>query len=257
MEHKFELTFGYEDKDGKVHREVTIGRRTTMNDVFLLDADPRSERPTQRADMFRALAITKFGELRLPINLAVLLSLNSVDRDDLEQGVNRFFEISQEDREFDHRSATEVKVLFGFDVAGTNYDVVEIGRLTTGRDEVDAEAKNLSGYAKEAFLLGRMISKISTDDGTAAIDGPIDIDMFRSLDTADFELIRRSAKLAEAFFRNKGRGTRKDGDAESGSGAVAGDGNERAGNTVAAEDADTQLPEGNKRAKISRLKTET
>lgn len=249
MEHKFELTFGYEDKDRKLHRDVTVGKRVTVGDVMVLDLDPRSERPTQRADMYRALSITRFGDLKMPVQLSVLLSLNSVDREDIENGVNRFFELSQGDRTFDYRSATEVRVLFGFDVNGEKYDVVEFGKLTTGRDEVDAEAKSLSGFGREAFLLGRMISKISTSDGTASIEGPLDLDMFKELDTADFQLLRQAAKMAEAFFRIKGSDARKDGRDESGDRDSEGNGADAGRDPEPSNEPDKKLPQGDKGAK--------
>ena len=248
MEHSIKLTFGYEGKDGVTHDDVTFGRRLTTGDMILLDSDPRSQNATQNTDMIRAKSITKFGTLKMPVSLDVLLSLNSIDREDIAQGFDRFCQLSREDRPSEYRENNIVEIRFGFDIDGTAYTVVDLGRMITGRDEVDADTLGLSGIARECFLLGRRITNATTADGNAPIGGPFELDRFKDLDAEDLNLLRMGAHMADLFFRLKGKGAPEVGTGESSDPAVAGDGNEGSGDPGSPDGTDTDVSTGDKGA---------
>jgi hypothetical protein len=221
MEHTIELTFGYEDKDGTVHREVTFGRRVTVGDLIVLDNDPRARNPVQYEDRTKLKAITKFGTMKLPLKIDVLLGLNSIDRADVDTGFDTFCVESRGDREAAYPTEKSTQVYFGFEIDGEIYDVVEFGKLITGRDEVDAAAMSLAGIARECFLLGRRITRLSkSEDPIASIDGPLQLEAFTNLDAQDLLLLRAGAAIAEAFFRIEGKGKGGKQPAEGGDGTV-------------------------------------
>ncbi len=202
MEHKIELTEGYTDKDGKRHTAVTFGKRLTTKDLIDLDNDPQAQNPTQYNDLIRRKMLTKFGDLKLPVPLNVLLALDSLDREDLNAGANEFVRLSRGERTSEIRENNEVKLFYGFEIDGTVYDVIEFGRLNTGRDAVEADALG-NGIARECFLVGRQIVKISTSDGLASIEGAVDLEKFYTLDSEDFNVARIGAKMFEVTFRLK------------------------------------------------------
>src|ERR1044072_2484332 len=81
------LAVGY--NDGKeTHTNVEVSRRLLGADLFAIDDNPQSAIATNHEFMILARAITKFGTLRVPVPLTVLLSLDSIDRDDLLQAYN-------------------------------------------------------------------------------------------------------------------------------------------------------------------------
>jgi phage FluMu protein gp41 len=209
MEHKITLIFGHTDKKGDVHKEVTFGRRPTAGDMILLDTDPQARSATQYTDLISRRAITAFGSLKVPVGLDVTLGLNSIDRADLQAGLDKFLELGREDRIGEYRDANTVKLRFGFNIDGTEYTVVEMNRITTGRDEADADVLGISnprGIAYNCFMIGRRITRLTTDDGAAAIEGPIGLDKFKDLDGEDLNLLRIGAQLADASFRVLGDG---------------------------------------------------
>lgn len=205
MEHKIELTIGFEDKDGKLHREVVFGKRLTVGDVMLLDTDPQAKNPTQYVDLLTRKCITKFGDLKCPVSLDKLLGLNSVDREDLARGFSEFLEMTRPVKEREYGDDHTVTLSFGFEIDGTVYDRITFGKLTTGRDEVEADQRNLTGVARECFMIDRQLAKLETSDGTASIDGDVGIGVFSSLDAADLNTLRIGAIAWRSSFRNKGK----------------------------------------------------
>lgn len=231
MEHTIELPFGYEDKKGVIHREVTFSRRLTAGDLMLLDNDPQAANPTQYGDLIRRRMITKFGGLRIPVDLSVLLSLNSIDRDELQSSADEFIRKGRGEAASEFLPESKVKMFFGFEIEGTRYPVAEIGRMNTGRDEVEADNVGTRGITRECFLLGRMITQIATPGGEASVEGPIKLDLFNDLDAEDLNLLRIGARLAEATFRFRGRTVLGERDGEGGIGNDARNGHERGGDS--------------------------
>jgi hypothetical protein len=244
MENKISLTFGHTDKKGTVHKDITFGKRLTAGDMMLLDADPRAQNPTQYQDFIHQKAITVFGELKVPVALDVLLGLNSIDRTDIRIGFEKFCQLSREDREYDYPANNVVKLCFGFEIDGTQYPTVELGRLNTGKDEVEADAVSERGIIRECFLLGRRITKLSTDKSAASIDGPVDLDKFKSLDGEDLILLRTGARIAEQFFRLAGKEDAQKLDTEGGDRALEGNGDVGGGDHESADAKDPDISAG-------------
>jgi phage FluMu protein gp41 len=203
--HTVELAGGYKDKKEVVHRAVAFAHRITAKDLFALDEDPRATIPTQYNDLLLSRAITKFGELKIPIAATVLLDLDSVDREDLVEGHNVFSALSAEGHNAEFLPDHNVRLGWGFKINGLEYRRVAFGRRVTGRDEVDADRAGLKpGVRRLCFLIGRQIQKISTQDSSSEIDGPVSLSEFESLDGADVATLRGAAELWRQSFRIRG-----------------------------------------------------
>jgi hypothetical protein len=152
--------------------------------------------------------------LTMPMSLLPLLELDSIDRDDLRVASNVFGALSLGEREIEIApDGSRVKLAWGFKVGEVRYDVVEFGKRLTGRDEVDADNRNLKqGIARGCFLAGRTVTRISASDGTASIDGPVDLDHFNSddLDADDLSAVLSASELWRQSFRYRGRTVRQD-----------------------------------------------
>lgn len=198
--HKISLLEGYVDAKGP-HQDVEFGKRLSVGDLMALDTDPQAKNPTQYNDLVLRKMITKFGKLKMPVPLNVLLGLNSVDREDLQAGADRFLELSRAERTAEYTEDNIVSLRFGFDIDSTIYQAIQFGKLTTGRDEVEADSMGLQGIARECFMIGRQIEKIQTADGQATVEGTLDLAHFRSLDAEDFNLLRIGAQMWRLSFR--------------------------------------------------------
>ncbi|HEV7701063.1 MAG TPA: hypothetical protein VGO43_12600 [Pyrinomonadaceae bacterium] len=224
IEHKITLIFGYTDAKGVVHKDVTFGKRLKCGDLILLDSDPQGQNPTQYTDLIRRRVITSFGKLRMPVGLDVLLGLNSIDRQDLNAGVDQFFELSRDGRAANYKPGNVVQLRFGFDYDGTMYNVVEMNRIPTGRDEAEADTLGLTGTGRECFMIGRRITRISSENEAASVDGPIDLTNFSGLDAEDLYLLRTGGQLAEAMFRVQGKAVSGERHGEGGADTSSGNG---------------------------------
>lgn len=207
FEYTVELIEGYTSTDSqtreeKTHRTVVFGRRLTAKDLMNLDDDPQAKNPTQYQDLIRRKMITKFGTLKMPVPLNILLSLDSIDRDDLAFAADKFMNESRGERSFEYRENHTVKLAFGFDIDGTIYNVVRFGNRITGRDNVEADAYGTS-VTRLCFTIGRQIAKISTEDETASIEGAVALEHFESLDSEDITILQVGAELFRQSFRRK------------------------------------------------------
>ena len=230
MEHTIELKFGHKDKKGVLHKEVTFGRRLTVGDLIEIDSDPQSQSPTQHNDLIRRRAMTKFGKLRMPPATSVLLELNKIDRDDIALAYERFVAKGRGKLKGDVLPGNIVKLIFGFEIAGVRYHLAEMNRLTTGYDEVAADTLGVDGVARECFMLGRRISKLTNQDNPdLTIEGPIDLAAFQPLDGDDLHCLREGGRYAEAFFRITGGAVPEEGDGENGADPDEGNRNDGSG----------------------------
>lgn len=237
MEHKITLTIGYTDpKTREVHKEITFGRRLTGKDLMLIDGDPQAQKSTQYADLVKRKAMTAFGTMKgLPAS-TILLSLNRVDRADISRGFEEFIRLGREGTESSFPTASSVILFFGFEIEGVRYRYVELDRLPTGFDELAADNLNLDGLARELFLLGRSISKISTlDDEPLTLNGPLELTAFENLDSDDIHQLRQGAAFAEAYFRITGGRVPEKREGNDGASADAGNGNDGSGNSESAD----------------------
>src|SRR5436853_2749494 len=89
-----ELDIGYKDPRGTIHRRVTFGKRINGKALFAIDEDVQSSSPTQHADLLQRASMTEFGEMKMPVPLKVLLSLDSLDREDIADAYRSFSEQS-------------------------------------------------------------------------------------------------------------------------------------------------------------------
>jgi phage FluMu protein gp41 len=231
--HSLELLYGFTDAEEVTHKKVIFGKRLTLGDVLILDADPQGQNPTQYNDLLLRSQITEFGTLKMPVTLMTLLSLNSIDREDLQRENAVFLQKSREGKTSEYLSASEVKLFFGFTVGEIVYDVVEFGNLTTGKDEVEADKLKLNGLAREAFLIGRQIKKVRSLDGKLELDAPIEVPT--SLDGEDYQILRTGATMCQSFQRIEREGIQRKRNVESNISADEGTKDERVGNSGDAE----------------------
>ncbi len=203
-----ELIGGYTAVDPKtkketIHREVVFGKRLTAQDLMNIDVNPQAIIDTNYQDLMRRQMITKFGTLKMPVVLTALSSLDSIDRDDLESAADRFLVATRDERTSEIRENNAVKLMFGFEINETNYNVVEFGNRITGLDFIEADTLSLRGIARDCFLIGKQISKLSNDNGSAFINGQVGLDKFNSLDGEDLHLLKVGAELFRQMFRYK------------------------------------------------------
>jgi hypothetical protein len=221
--HEIDLIEGYRDKQGAIHKHVVFGKRISAKALIALDTDPQGRIPTQYRDLVLSKSIIEFGALPMPVSLLTLLELDTVDRDDLREASNVFGALSLGDREIDIAAdGSRVKLAWGFKIGDVRYDVVEFGNRLSGRDEVDADNKSLKqGISRACFLAGRAIKRISSSDGTAAIDGPVELVHFNSedFDADDLYAVVSASELWRQSFRFRGRNVSKVGDGANGSAA--------------------------------------
>src|SRR4051812_48124640 len=121
IKHEIELLEGYTDNKGVRHFSVEFGKRLTVKDLIALDNDPQAKNPTQYQDLIRRKMVTKFGTIKGAVPLNVLLGLNSIDREDLEKGADKFIELSRGEKTGEYLENNAVKLRFGFELDGTFY----------------------------------------------------------------------------------------------------------------------------------------
>lgn len=198
-----ELIFGYKGADGVLHKSVEIGKRVTCADLMRIGDLPESESELQFNLMLLGAAITKFGTLPVPVPLTVLLSLNSVDRQDLRRAYEAFVEKESEGGNAVRLDVNRLRLAHGFTVGGVRYDVVEFGRLLSGYDELEGE--ELSQWRKAFFLLGKQITHLSQSDGESTLDGPVNQEHFETLFDRDAYELTEFAKAWRNSFRHPKR----------------------------------------------------
>lgn len=157
MENKpltIELTEGHKDKEGKQHTTVEIGIPIKTNMFFLFEMFWGDSGQTMMNAYLLNAVITKFGELKIPVSIDALLDLDFIDFEDLVSGLTKY---SEQNGVPEFIDLNTVKLIHGIEKDGILYDLVEFGKLTNGRDSVEAETLNLSKTRKKAFLAGKEI----------------------------------------------------------------------------------------------------
>jgi len=198
MEHKIELTYGYTDKDGVTHKDVTFSKRLTAGDIILLDNNPMANSQTQREQLIRRMMITKFGTLRLPVSLTVLASLDTMDDDAMRIGADRFLQLSRDERQAEYRDGDEVKLIFGIEIDGVNYDVVKFGRRLTVADNIEADRQGFTqGIARLCYQICRQIVELRNEETGIKLDAPISSETLSTIDSEDLNVLL----FASEFFR--------------------------------------------------------
>jgi hypothetical protein len=143
--------------------------------------------------------------MRMPVPLNVLLNLDSIDREDLADGCNIYQAISAEGRNAEFLPGNAVRLAWGFKIKEAVFQRVQFGQRITGMDEVEADRAGLkSGIRRLCYLMGKQITKITSEDGLAEMPGPLPLDYFESLDGADVATLRGAAELWRQSFRVAG-----------------------------------------------------
>ena len=204
IEHEVVLQEGYIDNKGNTHRRIVFGKRLTGADLFDIDTDRQSQSPTQYSDLVRRRAITKFGDMKVLPPLEALIGLSRIDRSILADGYEDFVRLGRGNRKSEMKGAGVVRLFFGFQIDDVAYPIVYLDRPTTGRDELEADSLALYGLSRLCFLIGKSISRITSEDGSLSISGPIGLEAFRALDGDDISTLQEGDRLTQAFFRITG-----------------------------------------------------
>jgi hypothetical protein len=198
------LTLGYKGGPGdQPRRTVVIGRRLTGADLMAIGDQPESRSPTQLNLSLIAAAITEFGDLPIPVPLTVLLSLKSIDREDLAAAYAKFVEETAGGGTAARLTDTRYRLARGFEIGGVVYDVVEFGDLLTGYDELEAE--EFEGWRRACFLIGKQIGSISQSAGAARLEGPVAVESFEPLDAEDIYSLNDFVGKWKDSFRSAAR----------------------------------------------------
>lgn len=195
------LALGYKGGPGdEPRRTVVLGRRLTGVDLMNIGDQPESRSATQLNLALIAAAITEFGDLPVPVPLTVLLSLKSIDREDLAAAYAKFVEETAGAGTAARLTDSRYRLARGFEIGGVVYDVVEFKDLLTGYDELEAE--DFEGWRRACFLIGKQIGSLSQTAGAARRDGPVAVEAFESLDAEDvYSLNEFVGKFKDSFRR--------------------------------------------------------
>jgi hypothetical protein len=189
MEKRLTLAFGYEGRPGEHVRDVVVGRRVTGGDLIRIGDEADGQGQTQFQLAVLQAAITKFGDLKLPVPMNVLLSLKRPDRRQIGRAYDEFCKEQGETGKAEKLAAGRYRLAHGFTVGEVVYDVVEFGNHLTGYDEIDAD--EMSGYRQACFLMGREITRLSQSSGPASMAGPLEVEAFESLYAEDVFALQR------------------------------------------------------------------
>ena len=233
--HIIELIGGCKSVDRKtseetIHRKVIFGKRLTVGELIALESSPQAKNPTYYSDLILRKMIVEFGTLTMPVPLNLLLSLDSIDRDDLQEASDKFLESSRGERSFQFLEDNKVKLAFGFNIDGTEYNTVQFGNRINGQDQVEADPLG-RGIAGTCFLIGRQISKISTDDGLASIEGQLELKHFESLDAEGLTVLKVGAEIFRQSFRLEREKISRERNGDESVPPVAGNEDERSGDS--------------------------
>ncbi|HEX8747389.1 MAG TPA: hypothetical protein VF717_09320 [Pyrinomonadaceae bacterium] len=192
------LRFGYTGPDQVRHSKVVFGRRLTGRDLFEMSEEEGFDKETQSQLMMLGGAITSFGDLRMPVPMTVLMSLNRPDRMALARGYNAFLLKTAGGRKPKQLSDSKIQLPFPFTRGGVEYDVVEFGTLIDAY--MEGEADELEGLRKNYLIIGKEISELSQSEGTATMKGPVPLDMFEGLDAISlFALAEKESGWLNSF----------------------------------------------------------
>jgi hypothetical protein len=205
--HEINLIGGY-TVNGVTHRRVVFGKRLTAKKLLDLRLDAMSDVATQFQDLQVRDSIVEFGTLKMPVELTQLLALNTVDRDDLREGLDEFNKKYLAGRKAqigaDGKTAT---LISGVKIGDARYTTIEFGKDLTGYDEVAADKAGMTDMlARKTFLACRMVTKISNAEGSV-IEGPLDYSVVNSDDVDEDDLFAfvGASELWRQSFRRRGR----------------------------------------------------
>jgi hypothetical protein len=193
--HNIKLVRGYCDGGEVCHREVQFGRQIKAAEYFFFESVWGDKSNTALTAYLVSLSLTRFGSLVLPISSDVLLQLDTSDWQLLTESWNRFIEQNGVPQPIDGHT---LKLVFGLVREEQTFNIITLGRATNGHDLVEMEGLNLTGFSAQAFLAGRRVIEISTDDGGARLTGAMDFQSLGELSLVDVVGLSQFSSVWEA-----------------------------------------------------------
>lgn len=220
------LDVGYTDSQSNLHREVEIGNRLLGKDLFEIDEHPLAQLKTNREGLMLSRAITKFGGIKMPVPLAVLQSLDSIDRDDLLDAFNQQESEGAEGRTAAVLSDSTLRLRDGIEVEGVVYDIVEFGNRLTAKHYLEADMQELDGLRRVFYLVGAQVSRLSQSEGQATLEGTLNLETMEVMHVSDLYALRGASEVWRQSFRRTGSAVRQERNGAGGVRADGGDGQE-------------------------------
>lgn len=203
---KFNLKFGYPDKENAeiYHREVIISRRPTVADFFKAVEDGTDDKAANTRINLALIksAISKFGDLTMPVPITVLFELNEIDEEKLNDEYLLFLIASQPETEQKITDATRLQLAFGIERGGVKYHIVEFGKLLNGYDRMEIQSDALNGWLFQAKKIAREVVKISTLDEAQSSPGALAFEEIEAMDATDYLVMREAEGVWLNSFRD-------------------------------------------------------
>jgi phage FluMu protein gp41 len=205
-EKTIELAFGYQDKgdETKAHRSVVFSKRPTCADYINALDESEGKDPQFALDLM-ASAISKFGDLKMPVPMTAMLSLNWIDQEQLQKAFADFLgETGIEGREAKILETGKIQLAFGVEHDGVKYDRLEFGKLLNGYDQIAINKEAKTTPDRHLLTIGREIVRLSSSsDESQKIDGGLTLDELKSLDYEDFLIVQQGVEEWKNSFRNR------------------------------------------------------
>lgn len=200
-QHQITLENGYTDTKGVTHNEIIFGHRVNGNDLVEIEGRTDGLSADVSNCWLIGKALLQFGTLQRPNFIDALLSLDSLELEEVEQGHDEFLRRTSSPPLF--ISEDTVRLGCGFTLDGERYNTLTVGRLLTGYDLMRADRMRLTGVMRNFYLLGLQVMKISQSDGEKFLDEPLPVEAFYAMDVNDIGAIRQTAELFKAKRRQE------------------------------------------------------
>lgn len=200
-----ELEYGYQDKENPelAHRRVEFSHRPTGGDFMKAMEETDGANPEYLFVLMQA-AISKFGDLTMPVPMTVLLSLNWIDQEDLQSAFFEFLGDTGSKQEAKILETGKVQLGFGIKRAdGTNFDIVEFGKILNGYDQIQIRKDANSEFERNVLTIGREVSRMASADGSRKTDECPTLDELKSLDWEDFVILQQAVNEWRDSFRKR------------------------------------------------------
>lgn len=203
---KFNLKFGYRDKETPeiVHREVEISCRPTGADFFKAVEDGTDDGAANTRINLSLIksAITKFGDITMPVPVTVLFSLNEIDEEKLNDEYLLFLVATQPETEQKILEDNRAQLSFGIERDGVKYQIVEFGNLLNGYDRMKIQSETQDEWVFQAKKMAREVVKISTLDGAHSVDDELTFEEVEAMDVTDLLVLRETEARWLNSFRD-------------------------------------------------------
>lgn len=197
-----ELKYGYQDKENTelAHKQVEFARRPTGADFMRAMEETDGANP-EFLFVLMSTAISKFGEITMPVPMTVLLSLNWIDQEGLQETFYEFLGDTSGKQEAKTLEMGKVQLAFGIERDGANFDVVEFGNILNGYDQIQIRKDSATDFERSILTIGREVSRLSSSDGKRSVDGSLTLDELKKLDWEDFVSLQKAVEEWRDSFR--------------------------------------------------------